>query len=190
MMTSFAIPQTPSYSNIKDSKNMPEITLIPNLYQQSLRNRWRLLLIVALPLLGIYAGLVNGTNFELFERLIVITGVGTGLWMLYLHLRKNDQVNAIDLVIDKEEISIYENETLTQSFLNKELTFEMLGWGPDVDCLMPAVRMITKENEIITIGLLSETEKWKDYKRSVQATDYIIEAEDDWNQIKAFAQKH
>ena len=82
-------------------------------------------------------------------------------------------------------MEIYENGECKNRIFLASLSYQKMGWGPHNKMLMPAVKIMADGKKLMTIGLLSATERWSDHKKYIQATDYMVESKIVWKNLLA-----
>ncbi|MCB0632389.1 MAG: hypothetical protein KDD15_21765, partial [Lewinella sp.] len=84
------------------------------------------------------------------------------------------------LTISEQTIEVRQGDKACISVNKADLRFEMIGWGPCTEELLPAVRIYRDAKLLWTIGASKSDENWKNIRRSVQTTDMVLPPQTDW----------
>lgn len=146
---------------------------------------------VLIPAFFLHILLIKGLAWEgLAYWAAFIPLMGLSSWMLYQKIKgKQKEQKDLSLSITNDMLILsWQKESLHEIPLT-EIQVEELGWGPDVDSLLPAIRLHAADISSLTIGTMEASAYWTDYRRSVECVDFLVGDEKSWNQLMAWIMK-
>lgn len=165
-------------------KTKLRVVLPQNPYQLHLRKFWHYTLGLTLPVISLHVLLSALAVLEVQQHLSVLGVFAVLAFMAVRFLQTQAPGTPTkELLIETDTITLVSEEQYIR-LSKKELQLEYLGWGPCVQALMPAVRISHAGRPLITIGARTAEGSWTDIRRSVQATDCLIQENLNWDTFK------
>lgn len=171
-------------------KTKLEYKLHPNYYRQHLLSFWWYTGAMALPVLLAHLGLwkLFQLPYAIHFSLIGLLAVILTLSIRYFLGNHADPL-LTSLLISDQKIHIKQQNKKVQKVNKADLQLEMISWGPCEEELLPAVRIRYGGKSLMTIGALQNGNGDQRIRHSVQATDLVLPADENWQAfLKALKQ--
>jgi|GEM_PF-4799608 len=160
--------------------------LEPNEYQSYLQDFARLVTIVILPVLTMYCLLLVLADMEPGERTLLTLGglvvVSVAFWLD--RSKRRARPKPCSLVIHGKKVILKGEKCSPSTMELNDLQVEWLGWGNDLERLLPAVRITGPDGQIFSIGLAEGNTMAIPARNTVQATDFLLSSEPAWKELK------